>query len=134
MNDRRNSGPQDVLSFGPFSLFAAERLLKKTDEPIPMGGRALDILIVLAQRAGEVVSHKELISSVWPDLTVEAANLRVHIAALRNAPAALVRCGAHATWNATGLGEGEPYSGRPAVTEEGKKILFGQTTARSMAG
>jgi DNA-binding response OmpR family regulator len=54
MNDRRNSGPQDVLSFGPFSLFAAERLLKKADEPIPKGGRALDILIVLAQRAGEV--------------------------------------------------------------------------------
>ena len=52
MNDHRNSGPQDVLSFGPFSLFAAERLLKKADEPIPMGGCALDILIVLAQRAG----------------------------------------------------------------------------------
>jgi DNA-binding response OmpR family regulator len=69
MNDRRNSGAQDVLSFGPFSLFAAERLLKKADEPIPMGGRALDILIVLAQRAGEVVSRKEPISSVWPDLT-----------------------------------------------------------------
>ncbi len=74
---------KDVLSFGPFSLIAAERLLKKTDEPIPLGGRALDILIVLTQRAGQVVSHKELISSVWPDLTVEGANLRVHIAALR---------------------------------------------------
>ena len=74
---------KDVLSFGPFSLIAAERLLKRADEPIPLGGRALDILIVLTQRAGEVVSHKELISTVWPDLTVEGANLRVHIAALR---------------------------------------------------
>jgi DNA-binding winged helix-turn-helix (wHTH) protein len=76
---------KDVLSFGPFNLFAAERLLKKADEPVPLGGRALDILIALTQRAGEVVSHKELISSVWPDLTVEGANLRVHIAALRKA-------------------------------------------------
>jgi DNA-binding winged helix-turn-helix (wHTH) protein len=76
---------KNVLSFGPFSLFAAERLLKKADEPIPLGGRALDILIALTQRAGEVVSHKELISSAWPDLTVEGANLRVHIAALRKA-------------------------------------------------
>jgi DNA-binding winged helix-turn-helix (wHTH) protein len=76
---------KDVLSFGPFSLIAAERLLKKADEPVPLGGRALDILIVLTQRAGEVVSHKELISTVWPDLTVEGANLRVHIAALRKA-------------------------------------------------
>ena len=85
MNDRRNSQPKDVLSFGPFSLFAAERLLKKGDEPIPLGGRALDILIALAERAGEVVTHKELISSVWPDVTVEEANLRFQMAALRKA-------------------------------------------------
>jgi predicted ATPase len=80
-----DSQTSDVLSFGPFSLFAAERLLKKADEPIPLGGRALDLLIALAERAGEVVTHKELISSVWPDVTVEYANLRVHIAGLRKA-------------------------------------------------
>src|SRR5271156_749579 len=83
MNDRRHSQPKDVLSFGPFSLFAAERLLKKADEPIPLGGRALDILIALAERAGEVVTHKELRSTVWPDVTVEEANLRFQMAALR---------------------------------------------------
>jgi DNA-binding winged helix-turn-helix (wHTH) protein len=61
MNDRRNSHQKDALSFGPFSLFAAERLLKKADEPIPLGDRALDVLIALVERAGEVVTHKELI-------------------------------------------------------------------------
>src|ERR1700757_1962050 len=85
MNDRRHSQPRAVLSFGPFSLFAAERLLKKADEPVPLGGRALDILIALAERAGEVVTHKELISTVWPDVTVEEANLRFQMAALRKA-------------------------------------------------
>src|SRR6202521_4624824 len=85
MNDRRNSQPKDVLFFGPFSLFAAERLLKKADESIPIGGRALDILIALAERAGEVVTRKELISTVWPDVTVEEANLRFQMAALRKA-------------------------------------------------
>jgi DNA-binding winged helix-turn-helix (wHTH) protein len=85
MSDHRNPEPKDVLSFGPFSLFAAERLLKKADEPIPLGGRALDILIALAGRAGEVVTHKELISTVWPDVTVEEANLRFQMAALRKA-------------------------------------------------
>jgi DNA-binding winged helix-turn-helix (wHTH) protein len=85
MNDRRNSESKDILAFGPFYLFAAERLLKKGNEPIPLGGRALDILIALAHRAGEVVSHKELISSVWPDVTVEEANLRFQMAALRKA-------------------------------------------------
>ena len=85
MNDRRNSQPRELLSFGPFSLFPAERLLKKADKPIPLGDRALDVLIVLAERAGEVVTNKELISSVWPDVTVDDTNLRTHISALRKA-------------------------------------------------
>jgi DNA-binding winged helix-turn-helix (wHTH) protein len=85
MNDRRDPQPEDVLSFGPFSLFAAQRLVKKADEPIPLGGRALDILIALAERAGEVVTHKELLSTVWPDVTVEEGNLRFQMAALRKA-------------------------------------------------
>jgi predicted ATPase/DNA-binding winged helix-turn-helix (wHTH) protein len=85
MNDRRSSHPKDVFFFDPFSLFAAERLLKKADEPIPLGGRALDILIALAERAGEVVPHQELISTVWPGVTVENVNLRSQIAAIRKA-------------------------------------------------
>jgi DNA-binding winged helix-turn-helix (wHTH) protein len=84
MNDRR-SWSQDVLSFGPFDLFGRERLLKKAEEPIPLGDRALDILITLAERAGEVVTHKELIERVWPDVNVDETNLRVHISALRKA-------------------------------------------------
>src|ERR1700751_4474884 len=85
MSDHRNPEPKDVLSFGPFSLFAAERLLKKGDEPIPLGDRALDILIALAERPGEVVTRKDLISTVWPEVTVEKANLRFQMAALRKA-------------------------------------------------
>jgi predicted ATPase/DNA-binding winged helix-turn-helix (wHTH) protein len=74
-----------VVSFGPFRLFAAERRLTKGDEPLRLGGRALDTLIALVERAGEVVTQRELISHVWPDVTVEEANLRVHIANLRKA-------------------------------------------------
>jgi 4-carboxymuconolactone decarboxylase len=37
----------------------------------------------LVERAGEVVTQRELISRVWPDVTVEEANLRVNIASLR---------------------------------------------------
>src|ERR1700749_1702473 len=74
-----------VVSFGPFHLFAIERQLKKGDEALQLGGRALDTLIALVERAGEVVTQRELISRVWPDVTVEEANLRVHIASLRKA-------------------------------------------------
>ena len=84
MNDRRGLQPY-VLSFGPFRLFASERLLKKADKPIALGGRALDILIALVERAGEVVTYKELTSAVWPDVVVEKGNLRFQMATLRKA-------------------------------------------------
>ena len=80
-----SSWARDVVSFGPFHLFPAERLLKKGDKPLQLGGRALDVLIALVERAGEVVTRKELIARVWPDVTVEEANLRVYIANLRKA-------------------------------------------------
>jgi predicted ATPase/DNA-binding winged helix-turn-helix (wHTH) protein len=83
--DRDSSLTHGVVSFGPFHLFAAERRLRKGDEPVRLGGRALDALIALVERAGEVISQKELISRVWPDVTVEESNLRVHIADLRKA-------------------------------------------------
>ncbi len=73
------------VSFGPFHLSVADRLLKKGDTPVPLGGRAFDILVVLIERAGEVVTQQELVLRVWPNVTVEQANLRVHISALRKA-------------------------------------------------
>ncbi|MCV3206531.1 winged helix-turn-helix domain-containing protein [Mesorhizobium sp. YC-39] len=51
--------------------------------PVAVGGRALDILIALTDRATEIVSGRDLIDTVWRGVTVEEANLRVHIAALR---------------------------------------------------
>jgi DNA-binding winged helix-turn-helix (wHTH) protein len=80
---RDSSWVRGVVSFGPFRLFAAERQLKKGDEPLQLGSRALDTLSALVERAGEVVTQRELISRIWPDVTVEEANLRVNIARLR---------------------------------------------------
>ena len=62
MNGRRKFQPKDMLSFGPFSLLVAGQLLKRADEPIPLGGRALGVLVAQTERAGEVVSYRELIS------------------------------------------------------------------------
>ncbi len=50
---------------------------------LELGARALDILIALASRPNEVVSKRELIAVVWPDVTVEEGSLRFHIAGLR---------------------------------------------------
>src|ERR1700687_4586187 len=76
-------GSDSVLVFGPFRLFPAQRRLKKNGKPLRLGGRALDILTVLAERAGEVVSNRALLESVWEDVTVEESSLRFHIKNLR---------------------------------------------------
>ncbi|RWO27515.1 MAG: transcriptional regulator [Mesorhizobium sp.] len=75
--------PGAALSFGSFTLVPAERLLMRGDERLRIGSRALDILIVLVSRAGEIVSKDELVSQVWRNMFVEENNLRVHITSLR---------------------------------------------------
>jgi predicted ATPase len=45
----------------------------------------MDILLILLEHAGEVVSKQTLIARVWPKNVVEDINLRVHMAALRKA-------------------------------------------------
>src|ERR1700688_3371822 len=73
------------LQFGPFELSSRERVLRREGVALPLGSRALDILIYLAERSGEVIAKKELIDHVWPDVTVEEGSLRVHVVAIRKA-------------------------------------------------
>ena len=74
---------KDVLSFGPFRLIAAERLLTREGAPVELGARALDILIALVSTPNEVISKKDLLSRVWPDVTVEENSLRAQVLSLR---------------------------------------------------
>jgi DNA-binding winged helix-turn-helix (wHTH) protein len=73
------------LRFGPFELSIGERILRRDRQMIHIGGRALDILICLAERPGEVVAKQELFDRVWPDVTVGEASIRVHVFAIRRA-------------------------------------------------
>jgi DNA-binding winged helix-turn-helix (wHTH) protein len=76
------AAPTEVL-FGPFRLFPKQFLLLEGDNPTHIGSRALEILVVLLERPGELVSKQELIGRVWPNIFVERANLTVHMSALR---------------------------------------------------
>jgi DNA-binding winged helix-turn-helix (wHTH) protein len=73
------------ISFGPFRLLPAQLLLLEGDKPVPLGSRALHILMVLLERPGELITKQELMARVWPNLFVELATLTVHISALRRA-------------------------------------------------
>jgi DNA-binding winged helix-turn-helix (wHTH) protein len=71
--------------FGPFELDSRARTLRRGDVMLPLGSRALDILVYLANRPGDVIKRKELIGHVWSDISVEEATLRVHISFIRKA-------------------------------------------------
>jgi predicted ATPase/DNA-binding winged helix-turn-helix (wHTH) protein len=71
--------------FGSFELRPAERLLLRDGAPVSLGSRAMDILLCLLERDGEVVSPEELLERVWRGVTVEPSALRVQISALRKA-------------------------------------------------
>ena len=75
----------EPLCFGPFFLFPQQRVLMKGQTPVQVGSRALELLIALVERAGQVLSKRELISHAWPGMFVAEANLRVHIVNLRRA-------------------------------------------------
>ncbi|MET0282355.1 MAG: winged helix-turn-helix domain-containing protein [Steroidobacteraceae bacterium] len=74
---------EEVLAFGPFRLFMDKRVLLDDRGPVRLGGRAMDLLIALVERAGETVGKNELLHRAWASSVVEDNTLRVHIAAVR---------------------------------------------------
>ena len=60
-------------------------LVLEGDKPVPLRSRALELLIALLERRGELISKQELMARVWPNIIVEPANLTVHMSALRHA-------------------------------------------------
>ncbi len=104
-----------VLAFGPFALHPDRRLLLEDGKSVRVGSRALEILIALAERAGELLTKEDLIARAWPDTVVEEASLRVHVAALRKA-----------------LGDGQPGR-RFIVNVPGRGYSFVATTEGTVA-
>ncbi|MBZ9601402.1 ATP-binding protein [Phyllobacterium chamaecytisi] len=76
---------EDARLFGPFRFVKAQRSLTREGIPVLIGGRALDVLGVLLDNPGSVVSGRHLIEQVWKGVTVEDANLRTQLTALRKA-------------------------------------------------
>lgn len=76
---------QDSTSytFDRFTLSIAQRSLFSNGEPVRLGARALELLIVLVERAGELVTKDQLMQRAWPDATVDENAMRVHLSALR---------------------------------------------------
>lgn len=85
MNNPQAIDADGTVRFGAYAFHRQQRLVSKAGWPVPLGGRALDILTVLLETPGQFISKVTLIERVWPNSVVEENNLRVHIAALRRA-------------------------------------------------
>lgn len=76
---------EDIVTFGSFQLNRTTRRLVKDGSHVALGSRAMEILLVLTEKAGAIVSNRELLRRVWPNLVVEEGTLRVNVALLRRA-------------------------------------------------
>src|SRR5580698_8353549 len=63
----------------------ARRELRVRGSPVPLGARAFEIIEVLAQSAGKLVTKDELMNRIWPGAVVMENTLQVHAVAVRKA-------------------------------------------------
>lgn len=72
-----------VYRFLDVEVLPAARLIRRAGQPLALGPRAFDLLVVLIERRDRVVSKNELLDRVWPGLVVEENNLQVQISGIR---------------------------------------------------
>ena len=77
--------PQEAVEFGRFQLLPRRRELRADGVAVALGSRAFDVLVILTEARGALVTKEEILSRVWPGLVVEENNLVVQISTLRKA-------------------------------------------------
>ena len=72
-----------ALEFGRFRILTRRRQLLADGVPVELGTRAFDLLMVLIDADGMLVTKDELLALVWPGIFVDATNLKVQVSELR---------------------------------------------------
>ena len=80
------------IAFDEFLVLPESRTLLCKGAPVQLGGRAFDLLMVLLQSRGTVVTREAIVRYVWPSTIVEESNLRFQVACLRKALGAARDC------------------------------------------
>ena len=74
-----------AIEFGRFRVLLRQRQLLADGVLVELGTRAFDLLLVLLDADGLLVTKEELLSRVWPGIVVSEENLKVQVSALRKA-------------------------------------------------
>jgi predicted ATPase/DNA-binding winged helix-turn-helix (wHTH) protein len=72
-----------LLRFGDFVLLPSQRRLTSHGEPVAVGSRAFDLLLLLASHPGQVITNQQIVTEVWGKAFVDDANLRAQVSTLR---------------------------------------------------
>jgi DNA-binding winged helix-turn-helix (wHTH) protein len=80
-----NNSPRVFYEFGPFRADPLKRVLRRDGRPVELTGKAFDVLLVLIQSGGEILTKDAIIQRVWPETAVEEGNLSRNISTLRKA-------------------------------------------------
>ena len=75
----------DSIRVGTFELYPSERILSAAGKAVEIGARAFDLLLVLVEQPGRLVTKATLLERVWPKLVVDENNLPAQVASLRRA-------------------------------------------------
>ena len=74
-----------AFEFGRVRVLLRQRQLLADGVPVELGTRAFDLLVVLLEADGSLVTSEELVGRVWPGIVVSEGNLKVQVSALRRA-------------------------------------------------
>ncbi len=72
-----------MICIGPLDIDLARREARVDGKPVRIGNRAFDILELLIEAQGGLVSKEAILERVWPETVVGDNNLQVHMSALR---------------------------------------------------
>ena len=133
--------PAAALRFDRFTLLPNERQLLAEGEPVKLGGRAFDLLLVLVERRERTVTRSELFELVWAGRIVEDHNLQVQVLALRKVlgPTAIATIPGRGYRFAMRLLDGPeqaaaPAAGVPTAAPVTAPAVASMTAATSRAG
>lgn len=119
--DRLSSSSDDIAyAFGPYRFIPSRQQLTKQSANIKLGGRALDILHLLLQRAGQIVTKTELVAHAWPNVFVDDYNLKVNVSNLRRA---LGDSGQKDAYIATVIGHGYKFVAPVSVERHARSSI-----------
>jgi Tol biopolymer transport system component/DNA-binding winged helix-turn-helix (wHTH) protein len=94
------------LTFGPYRVDTEYNRLFRNEKHIPLPRKRFEILLLLVQNAGRLLTKNEILQAIWPDQCIEENNLTQHVYLLRQSI------------------EDDPRYPRYIVTIPGKGYLF----------